>query len=66
MMSDYMAIEHDAETDESVERVMTQDEIEEIMALSAALMQSVTIETANEPMPFEPLEPNPLPESDEP
>lgn len=60
-MSDYTSIEHDAETNETIEREMTQDEIDALMAMSATFMESTTIETENEPMPFEPSEPNPLP-----
>jgi hypothetical protein len=66
MMSDCIASEHDAETGETVERVMTQEEIDAIMAASVAFMESMATEQiADEPMPFEPTEPNPLPEDGE-
>lgn len=65
-MSDYISIEYDAETDETVERVMTQEEIDAIMAASVTFMESMTTEQiTDEPMPFEPTEPNPLPEDGE-
>ena len=65
-MSDYTSIEYNAETGETIERTMTQDEIDALMVMSATFMESITIETENAPMPFEPSEPNPLPESDKP
>ncbi len=64
-MNEYIAVHYDIETGETVERVMTQDEIDEIMAASVAFMESMTTEqTTDEPMPFEPTEPNPLPEDE--
>lgn len=59
-MSDYLAVEHDAETDETVERVMTQDEIDLINALTFTLGETVENETTSA-LPFEPAEINPLP-----
>lgn len=64
-MSDYLAVEYDVETDEIVERVMTQDELDLINALSITLGETASEETTDL-MPFEPSEPNPLPTDTEP
>lgn len=64
-MSDYIAIEHDAETDETVERVMTQDEIDALMATFIGFNESVTVDTdAGEP-PIIETALNPLPKDGE-
>jgi len=43
-MSDYMSVTHDAETGETVERAMTQDELDAMMATFAGFTESVTIQ----------------------
>jgi len=43
-MSDYIAVEHDAETDETVERVMTQSEIDALMETFDAFSEPIVIE----------------------
>lgn len=43
-MSDYMIAEHDAETGVTVERAMTQDEIDALMATFIGFNESVTVE----------------------
>jgi len=43
-MSDFIAIEHNAETGETIERTMTQGEIDALMTTFAGFNESVTIE----------------------
>ena len=43
-MSDYIAIEHDAETGETTERTMTQSEIDALMETFAGFTESITIQ----------------------
>ena len=64
-MSDYLAVEYDAETDETIERVMTQEELDLINALTFTLGETAENETTSA-LPFEPAEPNPIPEDTEP
>jgi uncharacterized metal-binding protein YceD (DUF177 family) len=63
-MSDYLAVEHNAETGEETSRPLTQDEIDVINALTFTLGETVENETTSA-LPFEPVEPNPLPEDTE-
>jgi len=61
-MSDYTAVEHDAETNETIERVMTQSEINALMETFDGFNESITIESdTNDQLPIVDSEPNPLP-----
>lgn len=52
-MSDYIAIEHDAETGETTERTMTQSEIDALMETFAGFTESITIQPdTNDAPPF--------------
>jgi hypothetical protein len=43
-MSDYIAIEHNAETGETIERTMTQDEIDALTETFAGFNESIVVE----------------------
>ena len=43
-MSDYLAVEHDAETGEETSRVMTQEEVDAMMATFAGFTENVVVE----------------------
>jgi hypothetical protein len=61
-MSDYIAIEHNAETGETIERTMTQDEIDALMATFAGFNESTIVEhELDSDLPILASEPNPLP-----
>jgi hypothetical protein len=65
-MSDYIAIEHNAETDETIERTMTQDEIDAMMETFAGFNESTIIEAdTDDELPSLNIESNPLPENSE-
>jgi hypothetical protein len=65
-MSDYIAIEHNAETNETIERTMTQDEIDALMATFAGFNESTIIEAdTDDELPSLNIESNPLPENSE-
>ena len=52
-MSDYIAIEHDAETGETTERTMTQSDIDALMETFAGINEPTTIEfDTNDALPF--------------
>jgi hypothetical protein len=62
-MSDYIAIEHNAETGETIERTMTQDEIDAMMETFAGFTESTIVESESDSdLPILDSEPNPLPE----
>ena len=61
-MSDYTITEHDAETGETTERTMTQDEIDALMATFVGFSESVVVEPDLGELPIIDSEPNPLPE----
>jgi antibiotic biosynthesis monooxygenase (ABM) superfamily enzyme len=65
-MSDYIAIEHNAETGETIERTMTQDEIDALMATFAGFNESTIVEPdTDNSLPNLDSGTNPLPEDSE-
>ena len=44
-MSDYLAVEHDAETGEETSRVLTQEEIDALNATFVGINEDVIVET---------------------
>jgi uncharacterized ParB-like nuclease family protein len=61
-MSDYTAIEHNAETGETIERTMTQNEIDAMMETFAGFNESTIVELESDSdLPILAGELNPLP-----
>ena len=61
-MSDYISIEHDAETGETTERTMTQSEIDALMETFAGFNEPTIVEPElADGLPIVDSEPNPLP-----
>lgn len=52
-MSDYLAVEHDAETGDETSRILTPSEVDALMESFDGITEAVTVETEMSTMPFE-------------